>query len=271
MKKKLKKLKLKKINKRKLKKFYRKHRVIIDICAVILVALTLTLLIGLYFRHLNKEASIIENNTVSSYLLKEKNASSNGLYFASVYDQMTKYFKSKKAETVTYKIDGETFYLTIVKVYDKETKESTYDVIKISDPKRKIYARINFMDVREIEFKTGGRPNSTVIHLINNDVSTYYAISGNNYYMLGDDIESISYKNEQFYYVSYNKKYKAIETVGSCTEELKASIENFKLSDVYYNYGEINFLNDYYQKLSSAKYTVEEKCNELGYDEGEQE
>lgn len=262
---KFKKLKLKKSTKKKIKKFYRKHKIIIDIGSTILIILLLTLFLGLYFKHLNKEANKVENNTDSSYLLKDSKASSNGLFFVNVYDQMTKYFKSKNTETVTYKIENETFYLTIIKVYDKETKETTFDVIKISDPKRKIYARINFMNIKEFEYKTGDRNKSTVIHLISNDTSVYYALSGNNYYMLGDDIESISYKDEQFYYVSYNKKYKAIETVGSCTEELKASIDNFKLSDVYYNYGEINFLSDYYQKLSSDRYTVEEKCNELGY------
>ena len=73
----------------------------------------------------------------------------------------------------------------------------------------------------------------------------------------------LSFENGDFYYRSYNNKYLAIDTVGSCNEELRLSIEDFNEDDVFYTYGKINFLKDFYQKLASKSYSVRDKCASL--------
>ena len=41
------------------------------------------------------------------------------------------------------------------------------------------------------------------------------------------------------------------------------SIDEFNQNDIYYNYGRINFLPDYYQKLASKSLTVKDKCDSM--------
>ena len=122
---------------------------------------------------------------------------------------------------------------------------------------------MNLKNIEEIEYRTGNSNNATVLNLISDYDEEYLAITEDTYYFLGTDIESISYINEHFYYVSYNSKYKLLENATLCDKETKNSIDEFNKNDNYYKYGKINFFGDYYQKLSSKTYTVEDRCNEL--------
>jgi hypothetical protein len=105
--------------------------------------------------------------------------------------------------------------------------------------------------------------NASVIKINEKLENYYFAMAYDISYFLGQDIESISFIDNHFYYVSYNPKYEVLENAESCSKEVKSLVDDWKASDYYYKYGRINFLEEYYQKLSSKTYKVEDRCNEL--------
>ena len=230
----------------------------IGICLFLLICFIVVIII--YNSYLNKETSKLLNNTEETIYNKKYELINNGFTKVNVESELNDYFKNTKKESVTYTFKKESFNLIINR--SKTNKEVNYRITKILDTTKNVRARTNFENVKYIEYKTG-KNDDTVLHIIGDNYSIYFIILDNTYYILGDDIESISYANNRFYYVSYNKKYKVLDDIGACNEDIKASIENFDENEIYSNYGKINFLKDYYQKFSSKKYTVGEKCNDM--------
>lgn len=254
---------MKKKVKRKVKKFYKKNKRLVNIFAALFSILLLAFIVRLYTLHLNRASSTLANKTDAEFVKEEYDSNSNGFYTVDIEKDMNKYFKSNLNESVTYRVKNETFKINIYKSHEKISKKVTYHIDKIADDERDINARVTFDNLKTIEFRTGGANSATVIHLIGESNTSYFVITGDTYYTLGDDIESISFENGDFYYRSYNNKYLAIDTVGSCNEELRLSIEDFNEDDVFYTYGKINFLKDFYQKLASKSYSVRDKCASL--------
>ena len=212
---------MKKKVKKKAKKFYKKNKQVINIFVVLFSILLIVFIIRLYTLHLNRASSTLENKTDAEFIKEEYDTTSNGFYTVDIEKDMNKYFKSNLNESVAYKVKGETFKINIYKSHEKISKKVTYHIDKIADDERDINARVTFNNLKSIEFRTGGANSATVMHLIGETDNSYFVITGDTYYTLGDDIESISFENGDFYYRSYNNKYLAIDTVGSCNEELR--------------------------------------------------
>ena len=134
---------------------------------------------------------------------------------------------------------------------------------EIINEEKKVFARMNMEDVESIEYRTGNANGASLLKINTEFYSDYFAITNEDHYFLGSDIETVSFKDDQFYYMSYNPNYELLETAKTCSKDVKASIDGFSNKDYYYKYGKINFLPDYYQKLASKKFTVGEKCDEL--------
>lgn len=250
----------KKSFKKKIKRFYKKRKKLCIVFGILFCILFVASIIRLYTFHLNRAVSRLENMTDSVYIKEEFIANSNGFSTINMLGDLKDYFSNNINNSVAYKLKDETFYLDISRIKNDKKKNPTFDVDKIVDKERNINARVNFQNLVAMEFKTGGDNSASVIHLISSNDDLYFVITGNTYYFLGDDIENISFLEGDFYYVSYNNKYKAIDTAGGCTEELMLSIDDFNQNDIYYNYGRINFLPDYYQKMASKSLTVKDKC-----------
>lgn len=249
--------------KKKIKRFYKKRRKQCIVFGIIFCILLVASIIRLYTFHLNRAVSRLENMTDSVYVKEKFIPNSNGFNTINMLSDLKDYFSNNINNSVAYKLKDETFYLDISKISNDKKKTPTFDVDKIVDKERNINARVNFQNLVAMEFKTGGANSATVIHLLSSSDDLYFVITGNTYYFLGDDIEDISFLEGDFYYVSYNNKYKAIDTAGGCTEELMLAIDDFNQNDIYYNYGRINFLTDYYQKMASKSLTVKDKCDSM--------
>lgn len=249
--------------KKKIKRFYKKKKKLCIVFGVAFCIIFIAALIRLYTLHLNRAVSRLENMTDSVYIKEDYIKGSNGFNTVNLHGDLKEYFKTNLNNSVAYKFKDETFFVDITKISNEKKKEPTFDVDKIVDKERNINARVNFQNVVALEFKTGGDRSATVIHLLSTNDDAYYVITGNTYYSLGDDIENISFLEGEFYYVYYNNKYKAIDTAGGCTEELMLSIDEFNQNDIYYHYGRINFLPEYYQKLASKSLTVKDKCDSM--------
>lgn len=249
--------------KKKIKRFYKKRKTLCLVFGILFCVLFVTAVIRLYTLHLNRAVSRIENMTDSVYVKEEFISNSNGFNTINMLGDLKDYFDGNLNNSVAYKFKNESFYLDITRIKNDKKKSPTFDVDKIVDKDRNINARVNFQNIVAMEFKTGGNRSATVIHLLSSNDDMYFVITGSTYYFLGDDIENISFLEGDFYYVSYNNKYKAIDTAGGCSEELMLSIDDFNQNDIYYNYGRINFLPDYYQKMASTSLTVKDKCDSM--------
>ncbi len=216
----------------------------------------------IYFTKVDAAAKEIQNATDLAYETKNDETNNRGFYVANFKAELEEFMADRNASTLTYEFAGESFFLEVF-IQKNEEGEYSFEIEKISNPEFDINARMNMKDVESIEYRTGNPSKASVLKINQKYNSDYFAMTDGTYYFLGDDIESISYKNNHFYYMTYNPDYKSLEEATVCSPEITSKIEGFKMSDYYYNYGKINFLSDYYQKLSSKKFTVQEKCDEL--------
>lgn len=234
---------------------------ILSVLAVILVAIS----IHLYLKNVDVKAKEMAMTSDVIYDLDLGNLNTEGLYHINLKEELLKLVNNeeeKEINTITCHIGEENFVLEVVVKKDDEQNQYI-EVEKIVEDHFGVNARISIPNVESIEYRTSTSGDETIIKLNTDNESSYFAMTEGTYYILGQDIESISYMGDHFYYVSYNPKYKALREVNECTKEVKASIKNFKNADYYYKYGKINFLTDFYQKLSTKTYTVKDRCEEL--------
>jgi len=197
-----------------------------------------------------------------TFISKDAKLNYNGLYIVSVKDELDQFLRENNYEKITYKVDKESFYIefTVVKGDDENY---IYNIDKIVNKDLNINARLNIVGVQSIEFRSSSRIEQAVIKITTIYDQEFFAMANGAYHLLGDDIEEIGFIDEHFYHMVYNPKYISLRDVDSCSKEVKKSIKNFNGNEYYYKYGRINFLSDYYQKLSSKTYTVSNKCDEL--------
>ncbi len=236
----------------------------IIICGVIVV---LGIFVGiggkLYFNWVNVEAEKREDSNVVTYIAKHNSINAEGLYVSNLKENLVSFLDGKSAEKVKYGFENESFYLLLSVTLESE--EMVFSIEKIVDESQDVIALVHFRGVESVEYRTGNSNISSVIK-VNADVeltNNYIAITEGTHYLLGEDIKTISYKNDQFYYLSYNLKYISLREATSCSQEVKGEIPKFNQKDYYYRYGKINFLSDYYQKLASKTFTVKDRCEEF--------
>lgn len=218
--------------------------------------------IRLYLNKIDEKSKIVMKETDATYTSKGNQLNSNGLYVAEVKKDLLEYLEDWDVGSITYEIEGEPFYLEI-KINEEEDGSKNFTIEKIVDEEMKVYARMNMEDIVSIEYRTGNSNHASLLKINTEFYSDYFAITTEDHYFLGSDIETVSFQDDQFYYISYNPNYKLLEKAKSCSKDVKSEIDGFSLKDYYYKYGKINFLPEYYQKLASKKYTVEERCEEL--------
>ena len=248
----------------KKKKLAKRKKIRIAKKAIPIVILLIVVgLFTIYIKYTDKKSKeILEEST---YIYTQKNIIDGEAGFKSIdfKSNLTEFLKTKKSEdtSLTYKVDYESFSFDIL--VKKENEEYTFEIDRIIDESHSMHAKMKYEGVTRIDYQTGNENHATVLKLYTDNDFRYLAITGNTYYFLGSDIENISYIDGEFYYLSYNKKYSTLKTAIKCDKKTKNSIDEFKSSEYYYKYGKINFLTDYYQKLSSKVFTVEARCNEL--------
>lgn len=243
-----------------MKKFSKKKKKKIIISALIFIgSMILIGLIIMYIKNINLISKKITDETTHTYILNKSNDGTGGLYVANIEDDLKEYVKKhKKAQDITYKIKGEDFYFNVG--VSGKGDDFKVQINKIVDEKRNISARMTYKNVKSVEYRTGGTNDSTILNIITEYDNKYMAITNDNYYFLGNDIDKVSYENEHFYYYTINPAYLILESVNECSNEVVAMVEGFSYSDYYSTYGVVNFLKDYYQKLNPTSNTVWEKC-----------
>jgi len=247
----------------------RKRKFIGNIILSILIIASIILFflaIKLYLASIDEEARKISNLADTTIVSKDNKEGSNGLYLANVKEEVFNFIGDNEVKSIKYEVENENFYLIFSIAKDKDGNRSL-NIDKIVDANLGINARTNKTGVETIEYRTGNANNSTLLKINEKDYSSYFAMTEGTYYFLGSDIESVSFMNGQFYYMSYNPDYTLIEEYGNCGKEVKSQIDGFSTKAYYYRYGKINFLTDYYQKLASKTYTVGDKCKEYESDD----
>lgn len=273
----------------KKKGFIKNYGKLLEILLTAIVVLIIILSVLIYLHSVDEKASELSDKTSATYISSNNEKGENGLFIANIEDDLTSYIEEhdpdlKKLRTFTYKIPDEKFYieLSVHKIELKKTEQKnddeetepeigySFEITKIVDELHDINAKTNYSDIKKIEYKTGNSNYATVLNLIAANDTRYMVCVENAYYFLGSDIETVSYIYDHFYYLSYNKDYSPLRDATSCDNDVLENIEDFNLNDVYYRYGKINFLKDYYQKTSSTAYSVRERCAELENAENEE-
>ncbi len=242
-------------------KYIEKKRIILIVLLVV-ASLTANFALKLYIERIDTAAKELEKKTDIAYEAKKGDTNTRGFYVANIKEDLKSFLSDRDITSLTYEIDGESFYLDIL-VHKSDSDEYEFEIEKIGNPEFNIYARTNIKNVETIEYRTGGLNLSTVLKIDQSYNSDYFAMTEGVYYFLGEDIESINYVDEHFYYMTYNPNYKTLEEAETCSKDVTSKIDDFKLDDYYYRYGKINFLTDYYQKLTAKTFKVKDKCAEL--------
>ena len=211
--------------------------------------------INAYLRHIDIEAEkfLVGANVI--FGADEKVLNEQGLYTLNIKDDIDNSLVSDNK--LIYKVDGVSFY------FDIEILNNSIVINRLVDETHHIKARINCSNVLTIEYQLGNINHSILLKINTENDYKYLAITDNTYYFLGNDIDTIVYKNDQFYYLTYNIKYDALKDAKKCDDKTKRLIDNFNGNDYYYKTGEINFLKDYYQKIKPNYYYVKNHCNDL--------
>lgn len=246
---------------KKVIKFIFNKRTIL-VCLFGLALMLSIVAIRLYFSKLDMAVSELANKKEIAYETKNNELGNNGFYVAKLKEELLELVEKKKVTSLTYEFENEGFYFDINVIEDEEGNKS-FEIERIACPEYHINARMNMRDVEEIEYRTGNPDKSTVLLIKQKYNADYFAMTLNTYYFLGSDIESISYKYDHFYYMSYNPNYKSLEEAASCSKDVTSKIHGFNMKHYYYKYGKINFLPDYYQKLAASTYTVKNRCDDL--------
>lgn len=228
---------------------------------VLAAVVTLGVALKMYLAKIDAEEKKILEKTDTTYSSKKGEVSYTGFYVANVKEEIFKFILNRDISTLTYKFDGEPFYIELALEEDKDG-ETILTITKIVNEEKDISARMDMKNIESLEYRTGNSNEASVLKINTTYSSDYFVMTDGTYYFLGDDIESISYMNEQFYYTTYNREYLYLEEEKSCSKEVRAKMDGFNMKDYYYRYGKINFL-DYYQKLASKTYTVANKCSEF--------
>lgn len=221
-----------------------------------------TFALGLYLNKVDAATREILEKSEVSYITSNNEINEEGLYVANLEEELTSYVEEKKVSSITYEFSGESFYLELVVNKDKNG-ELSFEIVKIIDEEEGVKARMNLKDVKTIEYRRDEKSGAKLLKIDAAYNSDYFVITEGTYYFLGQDIESISFKDDKFYYLTYNPDYKVLEEYQSCSKDVQKTIDGFNEKHYYYKYGKINFLRDYYQKLATKKYTVREKCAEF--------
>lgn len=221
-----------------------------------------TFALGIYLNRVDAATREILDKSEVSYVTSDNEINEEGLYVAYLEEELTSYVEEKKVSSITYEFSGESFYLELVVNKDKNDRIS-FEIVKIVDDKENVKARMNLKDVKSIEYRSDEVNGAKLLKIDAAYNSDYFVITEGTYYFLGQDIESISFKEGRFYYLTYNPDYRVLEEYQSCSKDVRKSIDGFNENHYYFKYGKINFLRDYYQKLSTKKYTVREKCAEF--------
>lgn len=228
----------------------------------VIALLSIVLSIHLYLKNVDVKAKEFTKTTDANYTFEKGSLNAEGLYVVDLKEELSEFIKTDNAESISCHFKGEKFVLEVfVKRSDDET--ISFELEKVVEDDFGINARVSLGEIESIEYRTGEIKDETLLKINTANDSSYFAMIDGVYYFLGQDIETISYMDQHFYYVSYNPKYKVLREAEDCSKEVKASIKNFKTSDYYYKYGKINFLSDFYQKLSTKVYTVKDRCEEL--------
>ncbi len=243
----------------------KKKKLIGNIVLSVTVVISIILLmfaIRIYLGRVDEKTKEIMKETDATYTSKENALNDKGFYVAELKRDLSDYLEDFDVKTITYKIEGEPFYLDI-QIVEDETGEKIFSIQRIINEEKKVFARMNMEGIESIEYRTGNVNGASVLKINTEYYSDYFVITNENHYFLGSDIENVSFSEDQFYYLSYNPNYRILDKAKLCNKELKSQIDGFSNKDFYYKYGKINFLSDYYQKLSSKKFTVGERCEEL--------
>jgi len=243
----------------------RSKKLAVNIVLAILIlgaAVCLVVAVRMYLYKIDKKAKSILEITDTSYISKRGKENSSGLYVQNVKKDIFDFVGDRNISSITYEFDGEKFHIDFAIEVDKDDSEML-TIKKIVNEDLGINARMDMKNVESIEYRTGNSNNATLLKINSTYSHDYFAMSTGAYYFLGNDIESIGFMDGQFYYMSYNPNYTYLEEAKSCSKEVTREIDGFNKNHYYYKYGKINFLPEYYQKLASKTYTVEDKCNEF--------
>lgn len=230
--------------------------------SVITVILLVFALIS-YIRYVDKVSQKIETGTDLVYILEDKQSENDSFYVANIKDDLNDYITSKKLkniDTITYKINNEDFYF-LISVNTNKNDEYEYSITKIVNETYTVNARMNYKNIDKVYFRSN--EDACVLRIVSDYDANYFAMSELGEYFLGDDIDEIVYKNERFYYIKYNSKYKNLVGKGSCSNKVTRTIEDFSYSDDFYKMGKINFMEEYYQKIYTESVSVKNYCNSL--------
>ncbi len=248
----------------KKKKLAKRKRIrIVKKAVPIIILFILIGLFTIYIKYVDKKSKSIQKESYYTYTQNDVVKGTEGFNSIDLKENLQDFLSKNKHNDIslTYKIKNEQFYFDLL--LKKENNDYTFEIDRIIDEAHNMHAKMKYENVIKAEYQTGNENHATVLKLYTDNEIRTLAITGNTYYFLGSDIESISYINGEFYYLSYNKKYTTLKSATSCDKATKHSIDEFNAKDYYYKYGKINFLTDYYQKMSSKVFTVEDKCNEL--------
>lgn len=243
----------------------RSKKIAVNIILAILIlgaVVCLVVSVRMYLYKVDKKAKSILEITDTSYISKRGKENSSGLYVQNVKKDILDFVGDRDISSVSYCFEGEKFHIDFAIEIDKDDSEML-TIKKIVNEDLGINARMDMKNVESIEYRTGNSNNATLLKINSAYSHDYFAMSTGAYYFLGNDIESIGFMNGQFYYMSYNPNYTYLEEAKSCSNEVIKEIDGFNKNDYYYKYGMINFLPEYYQKLASKTYKVEDKCNEF--------
>lgn len=244
----------------------RKQRRRLGNIALLIFALAAVVAFGvslkMYLARVDERVAKILEKTDTTYVSKDNEQNYSGLYVANVQRDIWEFLQDRDATTITYEFEGEPFYIELA-VEENAEGVNSLAITRIVNDSKGISARMDMKNLESIEYRTGNKNQSSVLKINTKYSTDYFAMTDGNYYFLGDDIESISYMDEQFYYMTYNSNYLYLEETKSCSKETRSMIDGFNTKDYYYKYGKINFLEEFYQKLSSKTYLVEDKCSEF--------
>ncbi len=247
---------MRKVKKKRLLKRIGKIILVISIIGLCYVGL------DKYFARIDAVAKEIQEKSEIAFITKDNPMNEEGLYVANLDEDLIDFVEEKKVGSVTYEFDGEQFYLELA-IRKDDKGEISFEITKIVNEEFGIKAMMNFEDVKSVEYRSDERSKSSVLKINALYNTSYFAMTNGTYYFLGQDVESISYRDGHFYYLTYNPDYRTLKTATSCSKTVKNSIDGFNMNDYYYKYGKINFLTDYYQKLSSKTYKVKDRCGEF--------
>lgn len=250
----------------KIRRFF-KNRIFLVVLIVLAIVLA-NIALRLYFERVDREARAVFYNADVEFVTKNNEINESGFYVANLKEELSSFIEDAKISTIKYRFDGEEFYFDIA-INRVDDGEVSFEITEIADPEFDIRAMMHMKDVESVEYRTGNPKKASVLKINQKYNVDYFAMTSDNYYFLGNDIESLSFKDDRFYYMTYNPDYKTLQEYDSCSKEAKSAIDGFNMKHYYYKYGKINFLGDFYQKLASKTYTVQQKCDEMAAEKTE--